>query len=46
MKLQMFQVDAFTDQVFRGYPAAVVPLETKTQRAGVKIALRMVFSGA
>lgn len=27
MKLQLFQVDAFADQVFEGNPAAVVPLE-------------------
>lgn len=27
MKLQLFQVDAFTDQVFKGNPAAVCPLE-------------------
>jgi len=27
MKLQMFQIDAFTSQVFKGNPAAVVPLE-------------------
>lgn len=26
MKLQLFQVDAFTDQVFKGNPACVVPL--------------------
>ena len=28
MKLQIFQVDAFTDQLFRGNPAAVIPLQT------------------
>ena len=28
MKLSMFQVDAFTDKVFSGNPAAVCPLET------------------
>lgn len=28
MQLQIFQVDAFTDTVFTGNPAAVVPLET------------------
>jgi len=28
MKLKMFQVDAFTDQVFGGNPAAVCPLDT------------------
>jgi PhzF family phenazine biosynthesis protein len=28
MKLRLFQVDAFTDRVFRGNPAAVCPLET------------------
>ncbi len=27
MKLQLFQVDAFTDQVFKGNPACVVPLK-------------------
>lgn len=27
MKLKIYQVDAFTDQVFHGNPAAVVPLE-------------------
>lgn len=28
MRLKMFRVDAFTDQVFHGNPAAVVPLKT------------------
>jgi len=28
MKLELFQVDAFTDQMFGGNPAAVVPLES------------------
>jgi predicted PhzF superfamily epimerase YddE/YHI9 len=28
MRLPLYQVDAFTDQVFRGNPAAVCPLET------------------
>lgn len=28
MRLPIFQVDAFTDQVFKGNPAAVCPLET------------------
>lgn len=28
MHHSLFQVDAFTDQLFRGNPAAVVPLET------------------
>lgn len=28
MKLSLYQVDAFTDKVFRGNPAAVVPLDT------------------
>lgn len=27
MKLKLFQVDAFTDRLFRGNPAAIVPLE-------------------
>lgn len=27
MKLSMYQVDAFTDRVFSGNPAAVCPLE-------------------
>ncbi len=27
MTLPIYQVDAFTDQVFRGNPAAVMPLE-------------------
>lgn len=27
MKLQLFQIDAFTDQIFGGNPACVVPLE-------------------
>jgi PhzF family phenazine biosynthesis protein len=28
MKLELYQVDAFTDKVFQGNPACVVPLET------------------
>lgn len=28
MKLQLYQIDAFTDKLFSGNPAAVVPLET------------------
>lgn len=28
MKLKLYQVDAFADEVFRGNPAAVVPLES------------------
>lgn len=28
MKLQIYQVDAFTDQLFKGNPAAIVPLTT------------------
>ena len=27
MKLNIYQIDAFTDQLFSGNPAAVVPLE-------------------
>ena len=27
MKLKLYQIDAFTDKVFSGNPAAVVPLE-------------------
>ena len=27
MKLRLFQVDAFTDHVFSGNPAAICPLE-------------------
>jgi PhzF family phenazine biosynthesis protein len=27
MKLNLYQIDAFTDQVFGGNPACVVPLE-------------------
>ena len=27
MELELFQVDAFTDQVFKGNPAAVIPLQ-------------------
>ncbi|TNF44182.1 MAG: PhzF family phenazine biosynthesis protein, partial [Bacteroidetes bacterium] len=28
MKLKIYQIDAFADEVFKGNPAAVVPLET------------------
>ena len=28
MKLRIYQIDAFTDKVFSGNPAAVCPLET------------------
>ena len=27
MKIKIFQIDAFTDQLFKGNPAAVCPLE-------------------
>ena len=27
MKFEIYQIDAFTDQLFSGNPAAVVPLE-------------------
>jgi PhzF family phenazine biosynthesis protein len=36
MKIPQFQIDAFTDQVFKGNPAAVCPLETWLDDAVLK----------